>query len=70
LNLFNYMYSALLILYVTNYLNIRPAVLGVGLGLASVGALIGAALAQRLADRSASVRRSSLATSSSRPRSS
>jgi MFS family permease len=51
LNLFNYMYGALIILYVTTYLNIQPVVLGIGLALASVGALTGAAIARRLAER-------------------
>jgi MFS family permease len=51
LNLFNYMFSALIILYATVYLHISPAVLGIGIGLASIGALIGAAIARRLADR-------------------
>ncbi|GAA1657836.1 MFS transporter [Catellatospora bangladeshensis] len=51
INLFNYMYAALVILYLTTELNISAAVLGVGLGLAAVGALIGAAIARRAAER-------------------
>lgn len=51
LNLFNYMYSALIILYVTTYLGIKPVVLGIVLAVASIGALVGAAIARRLADR-------------------
>jgi len=49
--LFNYMYSALVILYATRYLDIAPGVLGLGLGLAAVGALIGAGVAKKVADR-------------------
>ncbi|MDI1463593.1 MFS transporter [Catellatospora sp. KI3] len=51
LNLFNYMYSALVILYVTRDLGVPPELLGLGLGLAAGGALLGAALAGRLAAR-------------------
>lgn len=51
LNLFNFMYLALVILYVTTELHITPDVLGLGLGLAAVGALIGAAVARRAAER-------------------
>ncbi|MFB9234000.1 MFS transporter [Plantactinospora siamensis] len=51
LNLFNYMFHALFILYATRYLRIAPGVLGVALGVASIGSLLGATLARRLADR-------------------
>ncbi|GHJ46876.1 MFS transporter [Catellatospora sp. TT07R-123] len=51
LNLFNYMYSALVVLYVTRHLGLSPQLLGLGLGLAAVGALLGAAVAGRLAAR-------------------
>lgn len=51
LNLFNFMYLALVILYVTTELHISPEVLGLGLGLAACGALLGAAIARRTADR-------------------
>lgn len=51
LNLFNYMFAALIILYATAYLHIAPAVLGLGIGLASLGTLFGAAIARRFADR-------------------
>jgi MFS family permease len=39
LNLFNFMFSALFILYATRYLHVRPATLGVVLGVAAVGTL-------------------------------
>jgi MFS family permease len=51
LNLFNYMFSALIVLYAVTYLHITPAVLGLVIGVASVGALIGAAASRRLANR-------------------
>jgi predicted MFS family arabinose efflux permease len=51
LNLFNYMFSALFILYAVTYLHLSPALLGLVIGVASVGAITGAALAGRLARR-------------------
>lgn len=51
LNLFNYMFSALVILYITATLHVAPGVLGLLIGLASLGALLGAAIARPLADR-------------------
>ncbi|HZM76956.1 MAG TPA: MFS transporter [Candidatus Limnocylindrales bacterium] len=51
LNLFNYMYSALLILYAVTALHLSPALLGTVLGIASVGAITGAALAGPLTAR-------------------
>jgi MFS family permease len=51
LNLFNYMFSALIVLYAVTYLHMTPAILGVVIGAASVGALVGAAVSNRLADR-------------------
>jgi len=51
LNLFNYMFSALIVLYAVSYLHITPGVLGLVIGAASVGALIGAAVSNRLANR-------------------
>jgi len=47
-NLFNFMYSALVILYVTAYLGISPGLLGVLIGAASVGALLGSVVTGRL----------------------
>ncbi|MBX6752442.1 MAG: MFS transporter [Micromonosporaceae bacterium] len=43
-NLFNYMFSALLVLYVTVHLGVSPGLLGVVLGSAAVGALLGSAV--------------------------
>ncbi|WP_051367159.1 MFS transporter [Hamadaea tsunoensis] len=51
LNLFNYMFGALVILYVTAYLHVSPGVLGVVLGMASAGALIGATVTPWLSRR-------------------
>jgi len=51
LNLFNYMFSTLIILYATAYLHVSPGVLGVLIGLASLGALLGAVTARPIADR-------------------
>jgi MFS family permease len=51
LNLFNYMFSALIVLYAVKFLHITPAVLGLVIGAASVGALVGAAVSNRLAAR-------------------
>ncbi len=48
-NIFNYMFSALLILYVTVHLGVSPGVLGVLLGAASVGALLGSVVTGRVA---------------------
>jgi len=47
-NLFNYMFSALLVLYVTVHLGVSPGVLGVVLGSAAIGALLGSAVTGRL----------------------
>jgi MFS family permease len=51
LNLFNYMFAALIILYATVYLRVAPGVLGVIVGLASIGALLGAAVTGRVVKR-------------------
>lgn len=51
LNLFNYMFSALFILYASETLHVSPGLLGVIIGGASVGALLGAAVTGRLASR-------------------
>jgi MFS family permease len=51
LNLFNYMFHALLVLYAVRYLHFSPGLLGLVFGVASVGALIGAAVTGRLVDR-------------------
>ena len=47
-NLFNYMFAALVILYVTVSLGVSPGLLGVVLGAASVGALLGSIVTGRL----------------------
>jgi MFS family permease len=51
LNLFNFMYFALFLLYATRSLHVRPATLGVVLGVASVGTLIGSFVTGRIARR-------------------
>jgi predicted MFS family arabinose efflux permease len=51
MNLFNYVYSALLIFYVTTVLGISPGLLGALIGIASTGGLAGAALAGPLTRR-------------------
>jgi MFS family permease len=51
LNLFNYIFHALLILYVTTVLGVSPGLLGVLVGIASVGGLAGAAVAGPLTRR-------------------
>jgi predicted MFS family arabinose efflux permease len=51
LNLFNYMFAALIVLYAVTYLHITPGVLGLVIAVASVGALIGAGVSSRLAKR-------------------
>lgn len=48
LNLFDYIFSALFVLYATRSLGIRPATLGLVLGAGAVGALVGAALTRPL----------------------
>jgi MFS family permease len=51
LNLFNYMFAALFVLYVSTELKLSPGLLGVVIGAGSVGALIGAGLTGRLVRR-------------------
>jgi MFS family permease len=51
LNLFNYMFSALFVLYVSTTLGISPGLLGVVIGAGAAGALLGAALTRRLVNR-------------------
>jgi MFS family permease len=51
LNLFNFVFAALYLLYITRYLGVRPATVGVVLGSASIGALIGSGVAGRIARR-------------------
>jgi MFS family permease len=47
-NLFNYMFSALVILYVTTSLGVSPGLLGTIIGAASVGALLGSMITSPL----------------------
>ena len=47
-NLFNYAFAALLVLYVTVHLGVSPGLLGVVLGAAAVGALFGSVVTGRL----------------------
>jgi MFS family permease len=51
LNLFNFMYFALFLLYATRSLHVQPATLGLVLGVASVGTLIGSVVTGRLSRR-------------------
>ncbi len=51
LNLFNYMYAALVILYAVTYLHINSGTLGVVLGIASIGTVVSSSLAGRYARR-------------------
>ncbi|HEX6873640.1 MAG TPA: MFS transporter [Micromonosporaceae bacterium] len=47
-NLFNYMFSALVVLYVTVHLGVSPGELGLVLGAAAIGALLGSVVTGRL----------------------
>jgi MFS family permease len=49
LNLFNFCFQALFILYATTYLGVEPGVLGLALGAGAVGSVIGAVMASRVA---------------------
>jgi MFS family permease len=51
LNLFNFMYFALFLLYATRALHIRPGILGVVLGMASVGTIFGSVVTGRISRR-------------------
>ena len=51
LNLFNFMFFALFLLYATRSLGVRPATLGVVLGAASVGTLLGSFVTARIGRR-------------------
>jgi MFS family permease len=51
LNLFNFCFQALFILYATTYLDIEPGILGLALGAGAVGGVIGALVASKVADR-------------------
>jgi MFS family permease len=51
LNLFNFAFTALFVLYVTTYLGVSPGELGLALGAGAVGGLIGAAIAAKVGRR-------------------
>jgi MFS family permease len=51
LNLFNYMFHALFVLYATRSLHVRPGTLGLVLGVAAVGGILGAVVAAPLGRR-------------------
>ncbi|MFY1693758.1 MFS transporter [Plantactinospora sp. WMMB782] len=51
LNLFNYMFHALFVLYVSTELGLSPGLLGLVIGVGSIGALLGAAVTGRLVRR-------------------
>jgi MFS family permease len=51
MNLFNYGYQALFILFATRYLGLEPGLLGLVIGAAAVGAVLGAAIAAPLGRR-------------------
>ncbi|GIG92995.1 MFS transporter [Plantactinospora endophytica] len=51
LNLFNYMFTALYVLYVSTELGLSPGLLGLVIGIGSIGALLGAAVTGRLVRR-------------------
>jgi MFS family permease len=51
INFFNFMFWALFVLYATKQLGVRPATLGVVLGAAAVGGLIGSVITSRISDR-------------------
>lgn len=51
LNLFNFGFQALFILYVTIYLGVDPGVLGLALGAGAIGAVVGALTASRIGRR-------------------
>lgn len=48
LNLFNYMFAALFVLYASNELKLSPGLLGLVIGTGSLGALLGAVVTSRL----------------------
>ncbi len=51
INLFNFVYGALFLLYASRYLHVAPATIGVVLGIAAVGTLVASANTGRIARR-------------------
>ena len=51
INFFNFIFFALLVLYATRSLHVKPGVLGLVLGVGAVGSVLGALVTTRLADR-------------------
>jgi MFS family permease len=51
LNLFNFMFFALFVLYATRELGVRPATLGIVLGTASIGTILGSLVTGRISRR-------------------
>jgi MFS family permease len=51
INFFNFVFWALFILYATRSLHVRPGLLGLVLGAASIGGVLGSLVTRRLADR-------------------
>jgi MFS family permease len=51
INFFNFMFAALLVLYASRYLHVRPGELGLVLGVGAVGGVLGSLVTQRLAAR-------------------
>jgi MFS family permease len=49
INLFNFIYWALFLLYASRYLHVRPATIGVVIGVAAAGTLVASALTPRIA---------------------
>src|SRR6478609_5737135 len=50
-NFFNFAYFAIFLLYATRELHVRAGTLGIVLGVAAIGSLIGAVVTRRIADR-------------------
>jgi MFS family permease len=51
INFFNFIFFALLVLYATRSLHVKPGLLGLVLGVGAVGSVLGAMVTSRLADR-------------------
>lgn len=51
MNLFNYCFQGLFVLYVIRYLGVEPGILGVALGIGAVGSVLGALVSARIGRR-------------------